>query len=611
MRASILSFALGILFIHLFTTSSFGQSRDVIHRVDSMSLLANEIGLRNLDSVRLLALEITDASLKANYEFGVIKGKVHAAYYLLSRNQPDTAKYLLNECLAYFDADREHQNSLEHATTLYYLSVLAMRSGDYSLSEEYGFKASTLFEELNSPENVANTLRNIGTGKFNRNLYSQALTHFLEALKIKLKAGLPPEKATPELRLIAQVYEKMGQHETALEYHRRIVRIYKERNLEHRLYEIYYDIGGDFQHMHEYDSSLHYYNLSLIGAEKRSNFPYQIIIKLGIAKTLALKGHYSASNKIILEVTHDKNPSERPWTREFYELLGSNHLKLGNLTTAIHNARLAYEAKGGMEDWQMLASASYTLYSAYEKKGELDSALYYLKKFSSHNDSLYNISHQKQLSSLYAEIENLEKGLQLEEMSKRQQISDLQNSRLRWIIVLSSSIALLIITLLILIHRIQKREQRIAHEKLQEELNQKKKDLYQQALHMIHLNNGYKQIEDNLKKIKAEIPGSKKDVQHVLRTIHMTGALEKEWDHFNEYFGSVHTDFFDNLHAAYPKFTLLEKRLAGLIRMNMSNGEIARIMNIETASVKQAKYRLKRKLQLGENEDIYDFLIKL
>jgi DNA-binding NarL/FixJ family response regulator len=52
----------------------------------------------------------------------------------------------------------------------------------------------------------------------------------------------------------------------------------------------------------------------------------------------------------------------------------------------------------------------------------------------------------------------------------------------------------------------------------------------------------------------------------------------------------------------------MERRLAGLVRMNLTNIQIAGILNIEGKSVKVAKHRLKKKLGLSEDDDLNTFL---
>lgn len=54
-----------------------------------------------------------------------------------------------------------------------------------------------------------------------------------------------------------------------------------------------------------------------------------------------------------------------------------------------------------------------------------------------------------------------------------------------------------------------------------------------------------------------------------------------------------------------------EIRLASFLRMNLSTKEIASMLNVMPDSVTKSKYRLKKKLGLGKEEDLTQFLNSL
>lgn len=86
---------------------------------------------------------------------------------------------------------------------------------------------------------------------------------------------------------------------------------------------------------------------------------------------------------------------------------------------------------------------------------------------------------------------------------------------------------------------------------------------------------------------------------------------EKEWDDFNLYFEGLNKNFFNRLKEAFPEITPNDLRICALIKMNMSIKEMAAIMNISADSVKTARYRLRKKLQLNTEDNLTEFLMKL
>jgi DNA-binding CsgD family transcriptional regulator len=73
----------------------------------------------------------------------------------------------------------------------------------------------------------------------------------------------------------------------------------------------------------------------------------------------------------------------------------------------------------------------------------------------------------------------------------------------------------------------------------------------------------------------------------------------------------VHHEFFTELKAFFPDLTQKELRLCAFVRMNLTNKEIASILNISVRGVETARYRLRKRLSLNHEEDMAEFLEKL
>jgi DNA-binding NarL/FixJ family response regulator len=74
--------------------------------------------------------------------------------------------------------------------------------------------------------------------------------------------------------------------------------------------------------------------------------------------------------------------------------------------------------------------------------------------------------------------------------------------------------------------------------------------------------------------------------------------LDDEWDKFKLHFEQVHPSFFTDLRSAHPTLTKHELRLYAYFHINMSTKEIAALLNIAPASVRQAKARLNKKMSM-------------
>lgn len=86
---------------------------------------------------------------------------------------------------------------------------------------------------------------------------------------------------------------------------------------------------------------------------------------------------------------------------------------------------------------------------------------------------------------------------------------------------------------------------------------------------------------------------------------------DKEWSDFNQHFESVNKNFYNRLKQAYPDISPNDLRICALIKLNLSIKEMAGILNISPDSVKTARYRLRKKLQLNTEDNLTDFILKL
>lgn len=83
---------------------------------------------------------------------------------------------------------------------------------------------------------------------------------------------------------------------------------------------------------------------------------------------------------------------------------------------------------------------------------------------------------------------------------------------------------------------------------------------------------------------------------------------DSEWAQFLQTFELVNDQFFTNLSSKHPGLTLNEKRLCALSKIRMSNKEMAGILHISPDSVKMARYRLKKKMNIPQELDLDEYI---
>lgn len=88
-------------------------------------------------------------------------------------------------------------------------------------------------------------------------------------------------------------------------------------------------------------------------------------------------------------------------------------------------------------------------------------------------------------------------------------------------------------------------------------------------------------------------------------------AFSREKKEFYLQIEDIHKDFHLKLKTLYPNLTELEKRLSGLLRLNLSTKEMASLLNISPKSVEVARYRLKKKMNLPKDRTLTEFINNL
>ena len=159
----------------------------------------------------------------------------------------------------------------------------------------------------------------------------------------------------------------------------------------------------------------------------------------------------------------------------------------------------------------------------------------------------------------------------------------------------------------------EKEVMKLRNEKLESEIAFKNSELAATAMHLV-------QKEEFLHKIKEELNhlnnnGKEKtdgaELKKILRILSEQEKLNEEWEQFSLHFDKVHGDFLVRLKEKYPTLKPHELKLCAYLRMNLSSKEIARLMSISVRGVEISRYRLRKKLGIPTETNLFQFLFDL
>lgn len=118
---------------------------------------------------------------------------------------------------------------------------------------------------------------------------------------------------------------------------------------------------------------------------------------------------------------------------------------------------------------------------------------------------------------------------------------------------------------------------------------------------MIDKIQGILETEKDFAKLKNEIK----------KAIKINEVNKHEWEIFETNLNQIHNEFIINLSKKYPHLTPKDIKLCVYLKMNLSSKEIAPMMNISFRGVELHRYRLRKKLNLTQDENLSKFLLSL
>jgi hypothetical protein len=154
--------------------------------------------------------------------------------------------------------------------------------------------------------------------------------------------------------------------------------------------------------------------------------------------------------------------------------------------------------------------------------------------------------------------------------------------------------------------RIETEQKKLKEQQLQNEIEFKESQLSALTIQMMQKNDLMQELKD-----KLESNANIRLDSSVSKIISKGLNQDKEWTDFNTHFESINKNFYSRIKQAFPEISPNEMKICALIKMNLSSKEMASILNISPDSVKTARYRLRKKLNLNTEDNLTDFILHL
>ena len=460
------------------------------------------------------------------------------------------------------------------------------------LVEKVSEEALHLSQEIEYQEGEADAFYNIGyTCVFGP--YPKAINNLTRAYDLYVSLRDTLSQANTLLSL-ALVYDGMEDVPKAIQTARTGLELAERIGHKKTISRAQTNISTFYHHVDNLDSALYHGRIALKLKEEIGDEFGTLLIRLNLGVIMANYDSLLDEGLVYLHAAR-KSTDEPYMTNDIVSNLAYAYARKKDFKMAqiyLDSAQLGTDSIANEYTERGLYRIAWEMY--YEL-GNYEKALEYLQQEFELDKQLRGLEVQEKYEVLQLEYEN---------EKNQNQILKLQNeqaeTKFRYTIaVVLVFYFLLVAGLIYILMRFKVRNARLKEVELRNQLEQKNKELTSYALNFVQKNDLIANIRSQVNDLKSKADkDSIKDLNQINRIIDDSFRADKEWSNFKLRFEEVHTDFFQRLSDKYPDLSNAEVRLCALIKLNMNMKEASQVLGISPDSVKTARYRIRKKMDL-------------
>ena len=330
-----------------------------------------------------------------------------------------------------------------------------------------------------------------------------------------------------------------------------------------------------------------------------NNYNYLLIQQDSISKAL-----HNFKDLLVRYQSHLKPRSKV----SIYSNMGSCYQKLNEINRAKECFYASLKISQANEFPIINAYNCGKLAEIYRKERNLDSAFYFHNLYFEYHETLYNLQKLNKIHDLVKKLED-DKIIGQNEIYR----NTLKIRKLELFIAVFA-----VIILVFIIFNLQSfyRKRIKAKEKqtllMQDTLSSKSRELVSMSINLDEKNILLSNLNKTVKTAKNST--QKKQMKTALEDINsklsVDSYYEQNSDKFLLHFSEVHPAFFENIQKTHPELTRTELRHCAYIKLNLATKEIAIMNGISMNTVQMTRYRLKKKLNLQQDDNLSLYINK-
>jgi len=359
-----------------------------------------------------------------------------------------------------------------------------------------------------------------------------------------------------------------------------------------------------------YEQAITIYSKALEIASKKNNIQQSATIYANLGVLYLLQDNFEQAENHFqnaLQEAYKTNLKGIISSRASY--LGAFYIDINQLDSAQKYLEIAEHFIHGLRLNQDKAFVYRKLIQLNKLYNNSENLVNYYQLLTAQNDSIrksiliqtiYEFEYKLSLTQLEAE-----KALEINKLKKDKQITTLII-----VLIIISSVSIIIFLIYIYtklkskaeINRLNEYNARIEKEKIKLDKEILDRQITAKSLFLLEKENLITKITVELSKLRKEL--EKKNVSHSIQNIISeikTSSNTSAQEEFESRFKDVHPNFYKNLSEKHSDLTTNEKKLATFLVMDLNTKEIASITGQSPNTIKVARTRLRKKLQLSNS----------
>lgn len=604
----------------------------------------------------ILLISTIGYSQKSGFDFVKAEKKARS---LISKN-PDSAIVFVKQILS-----QKNLHDTVYGSSYYLYGVYSGFKGNNDSLIYYQKKSIAYF--ANYPISKAKSLLNLSIGYRDKADYKTAIKHLGEALEIaqKNKNNLGIAMIYGEL---ASNYTYMLEYDKSIDYLLKALDILKGDKNYKRATPIKQKLGNTYLNKKNFKFAIDLFRESMVEFKQQEALKNYYITEINLADALtqsndmkgaraaltdALAGMKTFDDKAMIGMCFSKLGNlERdlkqldkaatnykkalgyliPLKTNWIVGVAADYIKLLNTQKKYKEAQ---EVITSVEKLKVLNSANLedkmqynnATADAYSGSDSADKAIEAYKKTIAMKDSIASKEKQMAIEEVQAKFQTElqhEKNVVLEANNKALQKTMETEEARKWLFVAARVFILLLILFFLrsywLKNKLQKEalktvaseksllEQQHYHEQeltnaQREIINEKQRELTATALRMANYQDGVMDVINKCD-VNTKATDIKKELLQLVKQ-------QDYWKQFETRFNSLHPEFGYTLSTKFAKLTKNDIEFCSLLKLNLSNKEIASLLQISHESTITKKYRIKKKMEINDDDEFEKLLMEI